>query len=118
MPSLCPEAFGKIGPEAAGHGVPAAAFDVGGIAEWLVPGVNGMSAPGDPPKPAGLAKAIVACLADPAIYARLREGALAGAGRFDLGTHVDRLLVLFERIRAARATSRPELAPLNILAHG
>jgi glycosyltransferase involved in cell wall biosynthesis len=102
VPSLCPEAFGKIGPEAAGHGVPAAAFDVGGIGEWLISGVNGIAAPSHPPTPAGLAQAICACLKDPEIHARLRQGALAGAGRFDLGTHVDRLVVLFEQICRGR----------------
>ena len=41
VPSLWPEPFGLIGLEAAVHGVPAVAFDVGGIREWLHDGVNG-----------------------------------------------------------------------------
>jgi glycosyltransferase involved in cell wall biosynthesis len=98
MPSLCPEAFGKIGPEAAAWGLPAAAFTVGGIEEWLIPGVNGMAAPGDPPTARGLAGAIVQCLADPHVHAQLCAGALAGAPRFGLGNHVDALLALFAYI--------------------
>jgi glycosyltransferase involved in cell wall biosynthesis len=50
VPSLWPEPFGLVGLEAAVHGVPAVAFNVGGIAEWLRDGENGCFADryGDP----------------------------------------------------------------------
>jgi len=99
VPSQCPETFGKVGPEAAGCGLPAAAFAVGGIEEWLIPGVNGASAPGDPPTADGLASAICQVIGDPEKHAELCRGAAASVGRFDLNTHVDRLLALFEQIR-------------------
>src|SRR4029079_19082507 len=41
IPSIWPEPFGLVGLEAAQFGVPAVAFDVGGIAEWLAHDVNG-----------------------------------------------------------------------------
>ncbi|HEX2202618.1 MAG TPA: glycosyltransferase family 4 protein, partial [Longimicrobium sp.] len=55
VPSVWPEPFGLVGLEAGAFGVPAAAFDVGGIREWLRPGANGWLAPGRPPTPEGLA---------------------------------------------------------------
>ena len=49
VPSIWPEPFGQVGPEAGLYGVPAAAFAVGGTPSWLTDGVNGRLAPGDPP---------------------------------------------------------------------
>ena len=62
MPSLWPEPFGLVGPEANRHGVPVVAFATGGIPEWLHDGVNGCLAPGDPPTAAGLAEALLRCV--------------------------------------------------------
>ncbi len=75
LPSVWPEPFGLVGLEAGHRRLPVAAFDVGGISEWLRPGVNGQLAPGDPPTAAGLAKAIVACLRDRQTHDKLRDGA-------------------------------------------
>ena len=69
-------------------GLPAAAFDVGGIPQWLVDGVNGALAPGHPPTADKLADAIVRCLADTQVHARLRTGAREIAGRFRMETHL------------------------------
>ncbi len=91
LPSLWPEPFGMVGPEAGRWGVPAVAFDVGGVAEWLVDGRSGRLAPGDPPTAAGLGAAIAWCLADSARLAKLRQGARAEAARFTLGRHLDAL---------------------------
>lgn len=44
MPSLWPEPFGMVGVEAGRYGVPAVAFDVGGVRAWLQDGVNGVLA--------------------------------------------------------------------------
>jgi glycosyltransferase involved in cell wall biosynthesis len=96
VPSLWPEPFGQVGPEAGLKGVPAVAFAVGGIPEWLEDGVNGQLAPADPPTAAGLAAAIVAALRDPQRHARLRQGARAIAERFTLEQHVAELEQVFE----------------------
>ena len=92
MPSLWPEPFGLVGLEAARHRLPVAAFAVGGIPDWLRPGVNGYLAPGDPPTARGLADAIIACLKDPETHARLRDGAGRVAAEFSLDRHMDALM--------------------------
>ena len=92
VPSLWPEPFGLVGLEAAHHRLPVAAFAVGGIPDWLRPGVNGYLAPGDPPTPGGLADAIIACLKDPDTHARLRDGAGRMAAESDFGQHMDALM--------------------------
>ncbi len=43
VPSRWPEPFGLAGPEALLHGRPVVAYRVGGIADWLVDGVNGFT---------------------------------------------------------------------------
>jgi glycosyltransferase involved in cell wall biosynthesis len=91
VPSVWPEPFGLVGPEAGLHGVPAVAFAVGGIPDWLEHGRNGLLAPGDPPTADGLAAAIADALADPAAHARLRAGALELARRYSLDRHLDGL---------------------------
>jgi glycosyltransferase involved in cell wall biosynthesis len=110
-PSLWPEPFGMVGPEAGLHGAPAAAFSVGGIPEWLVEGVNGALAPADPPTAAGLADAILRCLSDPAKYARLREGAFEMARRFNLEDHLESLLSILTGVAADRREHREKRPP-------
>ena len=100
VPSLWPEPFGSVGPVAARHGVPAAAFDVGGIGEWLIQGVTGHLAPSDPPTPEGLARAIVRCLDDPDHHATLRAGAREMATRFTMAQHLPALMDALERAAA------------------
>ena len=39
------EPFGLVGLEAAAHGIPAVAFDLGGVQEWLIDGKNGFAIP-------------------------------------------------------------------------
>jgi glycosyltransferase involved in cell wall biosynthesis len=98
MPSLWPEPFGLIGPEAGLSGVPSAAFAVGGIPEWLRDGVNGHLAPADPPSAAGLAEAIVRCLREPEEYSRLCAGALTAARAFSVKEHIRRLTDIFNEV--------------------
>ncbi len=114
VPSLWPEPFGIIGPEMGLARLPAAAFAVGGIPEWLADGVNGFLAPADPPTAAGLADAIVRCLGDRAVHVRLRDGAERIAREFSLADHIARLTNLFARVTgetaAAEAPIRQHLA--------
>jgi glycosyltransferase involved in cell wall biosynthesis len=98
VPSLWPEPLGLVGIEAARHSLPAVAFDVGGISDWLMPGANGVLAPGDPPTVQGLADAVVAALGDPTAYARLRDGALRMSAGFSFDTHLRLLFQVFGEI--------------------
>ena len=100
MPSLWPEPFGRSGLEVGRWGVPAVAFAVGGIPEWLIEDVNGHLAPSDPATAAGLADAIVSALADGNHYARLCAGARARILEFDRASHLDRLIALFAEVLA------------------
>jgi glycosyltransferase involved in cell wall biosynthesis len=100
VPSVWPEPFGSVGPAAAQRGVPAAAFDVGGISGWLTEGVSGHLAPADPPTSEGLARAIISCLEDPAHYTALRAGAREMADRFTMSQHLPVLMAAMERAAA------------------
>jgi glycosyltransferase involved in cell wall biosynthesis len=94
IPSLWPEPFGLVGPEAGMHGVPVAAFAVGGIPDWLREGVNGALAPGERPDAAGLAAAILRCLESPAHHARLCQGAVRIAKQFNVDAHLESLVAV------------------------
>ncbi|MFQ5705303.1 MAG: glycosyltransferase family 4 protein [Gemmatimonadales bacterium] len=98
VPSVWPEPFGQVGPEVGRRGIPAAAFNVGGIPEWLREGVNGHLAPGNPPTAAGLATAIGRCIRNPDDYAKLVRGARQVADRFNLERHLDELTALFHDV--------------------
>jgi len=98
VPSIWPEPFGQVGPEAGLYGVPVAAFAVGGTPSWLTDGVNGLLAAGDPPTAVGLAESIVGCLADPATHQRLRTGAVRLAGRFTWDNHYSPLMAVLTQV--------------------
>lgn len=109
VPSLWPEPFGLVGPEAGLSGIPVAAFSVGGIPDWLLDGVNGYLAPGDPPTAEGLAQAIIKCLSDAAHHEQLRRGAVRVARQFNVENHLTALLEVFHKVVSQKA-ARPELA--------
>jgi glycosyltransferase involved in cell wall biosynthesis len=106
VPSLWPEPFGLVGIEAGSQGLPAVAFDVGGIPDWLIPGYSGELAPGNPPTAEGLADAIARALSDPSHYADLSRGAREVAGRFTLAEHVSKLESTLESVLSALVRSR------------
>jgi len=109
VPSVWPEPFGLVGIEAACVGLPAVAFDVGGIGEWLTPGETGEMAP-SPPTAEGLAAAIERAFEDPVHYERLRLGAWNSSHRFTLDRHLQLLEPILERA-AGSATVGCGLAP-------
>jgi glycosyltransferase involved in cell wall biosynthesis len=84
------EPFGTVAAEAAAHGVPVVATDVGGLSEVVVDGETGVLVP--PRNPAALAAAIAPLLDDRETRARMgaraRERALA---RFAPGPYADRV---------------------------
>ena len=102
VPSVWPEPFASVGMAAARYGVPAAAFAVGGIPQWLHDGVNGHLAPGSPPATAGLADAVVKCLADPRHYETLSLGAARMAEAFTMEKHLPALVRVLERVSDGR----------------
>jgi glycosyltransferase involved in cell wall biosynthesis len=102
VPSLWPEPFGLVGLEAAAHGVPAVAFDVGGISEWLRDGVNGRLV-GEPGSVEGMGTGIAEMLSAPASLARLGHGAVRAAASLSMAAHLD---ILEEVLGRARSQSR------------
>jgi glycosyltransferase involved in cell wall biosynthesis len=103
VPSVWPEPFGLVGLEAAARGVPAVAFDTGGIRQWLQHDVSGVLVP-----PAGrfraLARALAAVLGDQGFRDRLSRGAIAAATAMSLDAHADAL----ERV-LANAINHPSV---------
>jgi glycosyltransferase involved in cell wall biosynthesis len=97
LPSLWPEPFGLVGPEAMAHGKPAVGFDVGGVREWLVNEVNGLLVPrGDT---AALAAAIALLLRSPELRVRLGRAARNHvAERFDRKLILPRLIEIYHRL--------------------
>jgi glycosyltransferase involved in cell wall biosynthesis len=91
LPSLWQEPFGIVGIEAAAVGVPAVAFDVGGIREWLDEGQTGEIASSDPPTAEGLADAILRAARDPVHLEYLGEQARIRSSRFSLARHLETL---------------------------
>jgi glycosyltransferase involved in cell wall biosynthesis len=105
LPSSWPEPFGLVGLEAAALGIPAVAFDVGGVREWLRPGINGYLAPGDPPRASGLADIMVEALSNGEELKAMGSRAVGVAREMSLERHLDRLDAIFSADLAAYAHS-------------
>ncbi|MEO8076550.1 MAG: glycosyltransferase family 4 protein [Acidobacteriota bacterium] len=103
VPSLWPEPFGLIGLEAAVQGVPAVAFDVGGIGEWLHDGVNGRMVH-ECASAEALGATIASMLSTPGEIDRLGVGALGVAASLGIDAHLDILERVF--VRAAESQAR------------
>jgi glycosyltransferase involved in cell wall biosynthesis len=105
LPSSWPEPFGLVGLEAAALGIPAVAFDLGGVREWLRPGINGYLAPGDPPRASGLADAMVEALSNGHELKAMGARAVGVAREMSLERHLDRLDAIFSADLATHAHS-------------
>jgi glycosyltransferase involved in cell wall biosynthesis len=101
VPSLWPEPFGLVGLEAGVHGVPAVAFDVGGIREWLRDGVNGVLVR-PPGSAAALGEALAGVLGDRSLLIRYGEGAARVAADMSIDAHV----VAIERLLGDAAAAK------------
>lgn len=102
VPSLWPEPFGLAGIEAAAHGVPAVAFDVGGIPDWLHDGVNGtlVAARGSAE---AFGRALAALIGNDGELGRMEAGAVCIARKHSIDAHLDAL----EPVLAKAARQRP-----------
>lgn len=90
VPSLWPEPFGIVGLEAMAHARPVAAFDVGGISDWLEDGVTGLLAP--PDDVPALAAALSRLLEDRTLARGLGEAGRARVERlYGRKTHLELL---------------------------
>lgn len=96
VPSVWPEPFGLVGIEAGCVGTPAVAFAVGGITDWLIPGVSGELASGVRPNARAFADALVRALQCEEHLHRLRVGAWETAHRFTPEAHMNRLIPILE----------------------
>jgi glycosyltransferase involved in cell wall biosynthesis len=103
VPSLWPEPFGIVGIEAGCFGVPSVGFPVGGIPDWLRPGINGELGPlGSFDVPA-LAQAIVRALSDREYHQALRLGAWRVAQEYSPNRHVTDLGQVLEHAKRVSA---------------
>ena len=109
VPSLWPEPFGLVGVEAASAAVPAVAFNVGGVGDWLIDGFNGRLVTLGADRVQRFADAIVATLSDRGTLINMRQQAVAMACRFTMAAHIESLeRVLRETV--ARAMARPSVS--------
>lgn len=74
FPSRWQEPFGLSGAEALAHGIPVAAFDTGGVREWLTDGVSGFVVPEK--DTAALAEKLELFQRDPALRERMGQAGL------------------------------------------
>jgi glycosyltransferase involved in cell wall biosynthesis len=107
VPSVWPEPFGLVGLEAAAMGVPAVAFDTGGMRQWLRHRVSGLLVPPSRGH-AGLADALVEILRHPDRRAQLSAGAIAAAREMSVEAHLAALEQVLHR--AARGSARVKVA--------
>lgn len=75
LPFFWQEPFGLVGPEALARGVPVAAFEAGGVSEWLKNGETGIAVP--PRDIPAFAAAVDRLLADGALRKQLGENGRA-----------------------------------------
>lgn len=96
VPSLWPEPFGLVGIEGGCVGLPTAGYCVGGIADWLLPGVTGEATSETEKTPAHLAQAIVRAIGTESHWNALRLGAWNFAQTYGLDEHMRGLSTILD----------------------
>lgn len=97
VPSICPESFGLIGPEAMSTGRPIIASNVGGIPEWLEDGKTGfLVKPGDSD---AIAEKVIYLLKRPKLMKKMGlEGRKKAEKEFDIKNYVKKIEKLYLRV--------------------
>jgi glycosyltransferase involved in cell wall biosynthesis len=99
VPSLWPEPFGRLGPEAFLHGRAVVASGVGGIVDWLDDGVTGFVVP--PGDVVQLGHRIRTLLESPVLRAQMARNARAKVlDLWSVDRHVISLMRTFKQVRA------------------
>ena len=110
VPSRWPEPFGLAGPEALLHGRPVVAYRVGGIADWLIDGVNGIAV--ECGARAALFEAVRTLLETPALAAAMGEqGATMARERYAPAASLDALEHFLTRAIARFEVAHASTAP-------
>lgn len=101
MPSVYPEAFGKVGIEAMSVGRPVIASDVGGVSDWLVSGKTGFAVP--PGNSEKIADAVTRLFADPQLLASMSKAARKKSEEFSIESHVEKMDALYRKVAAKKS---------------
>ena len=88
MPSLWAEPFGLIGLEAGCVGLPTVGYLVGGIKDWLKPGVSGESGSEGEMNLIKFTEKIERILSDANYWQKLRVGAWSNSKKYAIETHL------------------------------
>lgn len=97
VPSIWPEPFGIVGIEAMSYAKPVAAFNVGGIPEWLENNQTGFLV--EPYNIKELASRIEFLLKDKVLAMQLgQEARRVVEEKFDKNRHIDRLLIIYKEV--------------------
>ncbi len=100
VPSLWPEPFGRLGPEAFLQGRPVVAFAVGGVTTWLEDGVSGyLVESGDV---IGFARSLERLLGSPDLCHQMSQHARRKAvAEWNAQSHIAQLLAVFTKVLAS-----------------
>lgn len=96
IPSIWPEAFGKVGIEAMSVGRPIIATNVGGVSDWLIDGKTGYLI--EPNNPKEISDKVSKLLSRPDILEEMSVESKKRAKDFSLEKHVKNILDLYEKV--------------------
>jgi len=102
VPSIWPEAFGKVGIEAMSVGRPVIASNVGGVSDWLTDGETGYLVP--PGQPEALSKVVIELLSDRKKLERMAIAARKRSEDFSLDRYTDRMIEFYEKVIKKKAS--------------